>query len=54
MTEATVPVESSDVEVMASVDSSPASERFVIADITRDEAWLSVRRTEAPALGEWR
>ena len=44
---------SGEAEVMASIDATAASERFIIADITRDEAWLSVRRAEAPLLANW-
>lgn len=39
-------------EVMASVDE--ASGEFVIADISREDAWLSVGRTESAPLSEWR
>lgn len=42
-----------DPEVMASVDDSSRPE-FVIADISRDEAWLSMRETDAPVLRNWR
>lgn len=44
----------SNAEVMASVDSTPARPEFVIADITRDDAWLSVNADDAPTLPEWR
>ena len=40
-------------EVMASVDATDSHTEFVIADVSRDEAWLSVAETEAPVLREW-
>ena len=39
-----------DCEVMASED----GEEFVIAEICRDDAWLSARREGALPLNEWR
>jgi hypothetical protein len=39
-----------DREVMASED----GEQFVIAEICRDDAWLSARREGALPLNEWR
>ncbi|WP_224448223.1 DUF7556 family protein [Haloprofundus salilacus] len=52
--EATTAVDAPDTEVMASVDSSsPRSSELIIADITRDDAWLSMRTAEAPVLAEW-
>lgn len=50
-TEGSVSAESA--EVMASVDESRAGPEFVIADISTEEAWLSVRQTDAPVLEEW-
>lgn len=41
-----------DGEIMAAVDE--AEEAFVIADITRDGAYLSVPRSEAVTLSAWR
>ncbi|ERH03337.1 MAG: hypothetical protein A07HR60_01071 [uncultured archaeon A07HR60] len=40
-------------EVMASIDATDSHPEFVIADVSRDEAWLSVAETEAPVLREW-
>ena len=40
--------------VMAAIDDSGATTRFVIADVSRDDAWLTVRKSEAPTLGAWR
>lgn len=36
--------------VMSAVD----DEDLVIADVSRDDAWLVVPTTEAPALDDWR
>ncbi|WP_313692563.1 DUF7556 family protein [Halorarum halobium] len=38
-------------EVMASVDED--SSEFVIADIAREDAWLSVGERDAPVLEQW-
>lgn len=43
----------SDAEVMASIDGSAGSSSYIIADISRDDAWLSVRQSDAPVLAEW-
>lgn len=43
-----------DSEVMGSVDSSGPVSRYVIADTTKDDAWLSIQASEAPDLGDWR
>ena len=43
----------SDGEVMAAVDGDD-EEVFVIADITRDEAYLSMPLREASTLSAWR
>jgi hypothetical protein len=50
---ATAVTDASHTEVMASVDPSPAQPEFVIADISRDEAWVSMPASEAPSLREW-
>lgn len=50
----TTAIDASDAEVMASVDSTAASAEFIIADITCDNAWMSVGADDAPALQEWR
>lgn len=52
--DATVSSDGSNAEVMASVDSSPARPTFIIADVTRDEAWISMGVDDAPALDDWR
>lgn len=41
----------SDGEVMAARDED--GDAFVIADIAREEAWLSVRSCDAPVLTDW-
>ncbi|MEF8779948.1 MAG: hypothetical protein V5A46_04660 [Haloferacaceae archaeon] len=43
-----------DSEVMASVDESPPRTAFVIADISTEEAWISVRQEDAVVLENWR
>ncbi|MFO7834573.1 MAG: hypothetical protein R6V31_11135 [Halohasta sp.] len=43
----------SDAEVMASIDGASGSPSYIIADISRDDAWLSVRQRDAPVLAEW-
>jgi hypothetical protein len=40
-------------EVMASIDATDSHPEFVIADVSCDEAWLSVAQTDAPVLEEW-
>ncbi|GGL47215.1 hypothetical protein GCM10009039_01920 [Halocalculus aciditolerans] len=42
-----------DHEVMASLDTG-AEERLVIADIARDDAWVSAPTTATAALADWR
>jgi hypothetical protein len=41
----------SDAEVMASHDEH--SDEFVIADIAREDAWVSMRSRDAPVLADW-
>lgn len=48
--EATAP---SSPDVMASVDSSQSRPELVIADVSRENAWLSVDETDATVLEEW-
>jgi len=47
------PVAETDAEVMASIDGSASSPSYIIADISCDDAWLSVQATDAPVLAEW-
>ncbi|EMA42730.1 DUF7556 family protein [Halococcus saccharolyticus] len=51
-TAAAAPVVADDV--MASVDDDGSVERFVIADISRDDAWVSMLLDEAASLPDWR
>jgi len=48
----TVGGESSDV--MASVDEGAGTSEFVIADVSRDGAWLSIQLRDATVLDDWR
>ncbi|WP_264782429.1 hypothetical protein [Haladaptatus sp. T7] len=43
-----------DSEVMASVDDDGETERFVIADVSRDDAWICMRVSDTAALPNWR
>ena len=40
------------VEVMASIDTAGTRERLVIADVTADDAWISMRRP-GRSLPDW-
>jgi hypothetical protein len=40
-------------EVMASVDDDGRTERLVIADISREDAWISMRMTDVASLSDW-
>jgi hypothetical protein len=51
---AAVPAASTADDVMASVDDDGTVERFVIADISRDDAWVSLPLAEAATLADWR
>jgi hypothetical protein len=41
-------------DVMASVDEGTGLPEFVIADISRDDAWVSIQLTDATGLDDWR
>ncbi|MFW5965301.1 MAG: DUF7556 family protein [Halodesulfurarchaeum sp.] len=43
-----------DEEVMAAVDEAGSHSRFVIADITRDGAWVSAALADTRDLEAWR
>ena len=45
------PPQSSDV--MASIDSSSSRPELVIADVSRENAWVAVDQTDATVLEEW-
>jgi hypothetical protein len=53
-TDTAAPREGAGPDVMASVDAAPDSPRYVIADVSRDDAWLSMPNERAPGLDEWR
>ncbi|MBP1901552.1 hypothetical protein J2744_001228 [Halorubrum trapanicum] len=40
-------------DVMASIDSSSSRPELVIADVSREDAWVSVDETNATVLEEW-
>lgn len=40
--------------VMASIDGDRGETRLIIADVSRDDAWLSMPETTAPSLVLWR
>ena len=40
-------------DVMASIDSSASRLELVIADVSRENAWVSVDETDAIVLEEW-
>jgi len=41
-------------EVMAAIDADADGSRLVLADVTAEETWLSVREDAAATLSEWR
>jgi hypothetical protein len=43
-----------DSEVVGAVDGDGTDQEYVIADISEDEAWLSMEVDDAPALPAWR
>ena len=47
------PVADGDAEVMASIDDASRCPSYIIADISCDDAWVSVQATDAPVLAEW-
>ena len=44
----------SDDTIVGSIDSTAASDEYVIADISADGAWLSMEASDAPTLPAWR
>ena len=48
---ATLPTTANDV--MASVDDDGTGEEFIIADVSRDNSWISMQLKEAAALPNW-
>ncbi|WP_281195596.1 hypothetical protein [Halorubrum sp. F4] len=47
------PTGPSSTDVMASIDSSSSRPELVIADVSRENAWLSVDEQNATVLEEW-
>lgn len=41
-------------DVMASVDDGTGAPEFVIADVSRDDAWVSIQLQDATGLDDWR
>jgi len=41
-------------DVMASVDETTGAPEFVIADVSRDDAWVSIQLRDATSLDDWR
>ncbi|WP_157572879.1 DUF7556 family protein [Halogranum rubrum] len=52
--ERTTVAEQSEDAIMAVVDDAGDHEQFVIADTTRDDAWVTVDADESLLLDEWR
>jgi hypothetical protein len=46
--------EQTEAAVMAAVDDTGADERLVIADTTRDDAWLDIDAEDGLTLADWR
>ena len=44
----------SDDTILGSIDGGGSREEYVIADISADDAWLSMRAADAPTLPAWR
>ena len=51
-TAATIPAVADD-EVMASIDDDGTEKEFVIADISRDDSWITLPLKEAATLPNW-
>lgn len=49
-----VPRSTSTDTVVASIDPDTAGDEYVIADISTDDAWLSMAADSAPTLTSWR
>ncbi|MEE6210656.1 hypothetical protein U3A55_10870 [Salarchaeum sp. III] len=47
-------VPASGADVMASIDDEGPEERLVIADVSRDDAWVTIDARDAAPLAEWR
>lgn len=42
-----------DGEVMGAIDEAASGERFVVADVSRDDAWVATPLSNAATLEEW-
>ncbi len=42
-----------DEQVMAAVDDVDDESMFIIADVSRDDAWIAIHTTEAQSLVSW-
>lgn len=40
-------------EVMASVDTKGSRRRLIIADLSREDAWISIPESESVRIGTW-
>jgi hypothetical protein len=40
-------------EVMAAIDEESGEKQFVVADVTRDNAWVAAPLSDAASLEEW-
>jgi hypothetical protein len=52
-TAAAIPSVAAD-DVMASIDDDGTEKEFVIADISRDDSWITIPLKEAATLPNWR
>lgn len=43
-----------EAEIVGAVDEGDGTEKYVIADLSADGAWLSMHHDDAPALPAWR
>lgn len=43
-----------DADVMSAIDHSGERTLYIISDVTRDDAWLTVLKSEGALLDEWR
>ena len=42
-----------DDQVMAAVDDVDEESMFIIADVSRDDAWIAIQETDASSLSAW-
>lgn len=42
-----------DGEVMGAIDEEASDKRFVVADVSRDDAWVATPLSDAATLEEW-